>query len=156
LAAKSKQRGTSKQILSSSSARVTHQRELLLDLIRRNYGHLDADELYRKANEKNHRLSLSTVYRNLQLFKRLGLVDEYRFAEDHHHYEAKPSTEHQHLVCMNCGKIVEFNLSLSQQLKDTIGRQHGFEIKEMEINLSGLCADCNKKKVRTKNEQKTG
>jgi Fur family ferric uptake transcriptional regulator len=154
MAAKSKRKGTSKQILNSSSQRVTNQRALLLDLIRKNDGHLDADELFRKANEKNHRLSLSTVYRNLQLFKKLGLIAEYHFVEEHHHYEAKPSTEHQHLVCLSCGKIVEFNLPLSQQLKDTIGKQHKFEIKEIELHLSGLCSTCRKKKVRMKNDYK--
>ena len=151
---KSKRKKTSKQILNSSSQRVTNQRALLLDLIRHSYGHLDADELYRKANDKNHKLSLSTVYRNLQLFKRLGLIAEYHFDEEHHHYEARPTTEHQHLVCLSCGKIVEFNLPLSQQLRDTIGKQHGFEINEVELRLSGLCADCRKKKVRTKNGNK--
>ena len=145
---------TSKQILNSSSQRVTNQRALLLDLIRQSYGHLDADELYRKAHEKNHRLSLSTVYRNLQLFKKLGLIAEYHFVEEHHHYEARPATEHQHLVCLSCGKIVEFHLPLSRQLKDKIGKQHGFEINEVELHLSGLCADCRKKKVRIGNDNK--
>ena len=83
---------SSRQILNRSNQRVTGQRALLLDLIRQNYGHLDADELYRKAKQKNRRISLSTVYRNLGLFKKLGLVDEHHFAEEHHHYEAKPAS----------------------------------------------------------------
>jgi len=59
--------------------RVTSQRRLLLDLIRQSEGHLDADELYRLAKEREPRISLSTVYRTLRLFKELGLVEERHF-----------------------------------------------------------------------------
>ncbi len=143
-------RKTSRQILNGSRQRVTGQRALLLDLIRQNYGHLDADELYRKARQKHQRFSLSTVYRNLQLFKKLGLIDEHHFAEEHHHYEAKPPTEHQHLLCLNCGKIVEIDLPLSQQFKYEIGKKHEFEITEFEIHMRGLCSNCSSKKAEDK------
>lgn len=145
---KSRQTKSSRQILNRSQERVTNQRTLLLDLIRKSNGHVDADELYRKAREQNHRLSLSTVYRNLQLFKKMGLVDEYHFAEEHHHYEAKPSTRHQHLICLKCGEIVEFNLPLDRQLKDEIGKQYGFEVSDIQVNLKGLCSKCSQEQKK--------
>ncbi len=137
---------SSRQILNRSRQRVTGQRALLLDLIRQNYGHLDADELYRKARQKYRRISLSTVYRNLQLFKKLGLIAEHHFAEEHHHYEVKPASEHQHLLCLNCGKIVEIDLPLSQQFRSEIGKKHDFEITEFEVQIKGLCSNCKHKK----------
>ena len=91
---------------------------------------------------------LSTVYRNLQLFKKMGLVDEYHFAEEHHHYEAKPSTRHQHLICLKCGEIVEFNLPLDRQLKDEIGKQYGFEVSDIQVNLKGLCSKCSQEQKK--------
>ena len=145
---KSRQTKSSRQILNRSQERVTNQRTLLLDLIRKSNGHVDADVLYRKAREQNHRLSLSTVYRNLQLFKKMGLVDEYHFAEEHHHYEAKPSTRHQHLICLKCGEIVEFNLPLDRQLKDEIGKQYGFEVSDIQVNLKGLCSKCSQEQKK--------
>jgi len=148
MAVKSRQTKSSRQILNRSQERVTNQRTLLLDLIRKSNGHVDADELYRKAREQNHRLSLSTVYRNLQLFKKMGLVDEYHFAEEHHHYEAKPSTRHQHLICLKCGEIVEFNLPLDRQLKDEIGKQYGFEVSDIQVNLKGLCSKCSQEQKK--------
>jgi len=148
MAVKSRQTKSSRQILNRSQERVTNQRTLLLDLIRKSNGHVDADELYRKAREQNHRLSLSTVYRNLQLFKKMGLVDEYHFAEEHHHYEAKPSTRHQHLICLKCGEIVEFNLPLDRQLKDEIGRQYGFKVSDIQVNLKGLCSKCSQEQQK--------
>jgi Fur family ferric uptake transcriptional regulator len=137
---------SSRQILNRSRQRVTGQRALLLDLIRRNYGHLDADELYRKARQKYQRISLSTVYRNLQLFKKLGLINEHHFADEHHHYEAKPEFEHHHLLCLDCGKIIEIDLPLSQQFRSEIGKKHDFEITEFELQMKGLCSNCRRKK----------
>ena len=98
--------------------RATSQRALILEIIRRGKGHLDADEVYRRARDKQPRLSLSTVYRTLRMFKKLGLVEELHFDDAHHHYEAKPSAEHHHLVCRGCGKIVEFECPLSQKMKE--------------------------------------
>ena len=98
----------SRRVLSVPGLRATNQRALILEIIRRGQGHLDADEVYRQAREKQPRLSLSTVYRTLQLLKRLGLVEEVHFDEAHHHYEVKPSSEHHHLVCLGCGKVIEF------------------------------------------------
>src|SRR4030042_1559344 len=110
---KIKQKSGVRQVLNNSSRRVTAQRALLLELLRRSGGHVDADELYLRARKKNPRISLSTVYRNLQLFKKLGLVDERHFDEEHHHYEVKSGEEHQHLLCINCGKVVEFDYPVS-------------------------------------------
>jgi Fur family ferric uptake transcriptional regulator len=139
-------RRSSKQILTNSSQRVTSQRSFLLDLIRRSGGHLDADELYRKAKEKFPRISLSTVYRNLQLFKKLGLVDEHHFMDEHHLYEVKSSREHQHLVCINCGKIIEFSCPLSGNFKDEIGKQYDFNVTSVDVKMMGYCAGCRSKK----------
>ena len=136
---------SAQQVLNSSSQRVTAQRTLLLELLRRSEGHLDADELYRRARRKHSRISLSTVYRNLQLFKKLGLIEEHHFAEEHHHYEVKPTAEHQHLLCLNCGKIVEFVCPLSQKFKKDVGRQYDFDITGVELRMTGLCSSCRKK-----------
>lgn len=145
MVSRAKQKMSAQQTLNSSSQRVTAQRTLLLDLIRRSEGHVDADELYRRARRRYPRISLSTVYRNLQLFKKLGLIEEHHFAEEHHHYEVKPTTEHQHLLCRNCGKIVEFACPLSQKFKKDVGRQYDFDISGVEVRMTGLCSSCRKR-----------
>ncbi|MCK4722357.1 MAG: transcriptional repressor, partial [Dehalococcoidia bacterium] len=96
--------------------RITSQRRLLLDLLRQSEGHLDADELYRRAKEQEPRLSLSTVYRSLRLFKELGLIEERHFIEEHHHYEARSETEHHHVVCRGCGKVIEFECPFASKM----------------------------------------
>ena len=134
--------GTSRRALSVAGMRITSQRALLLELIRQ--GHLDADELYRRAREKQPRLSLSTVYRTLHLLKGLGLVEELHFDETHHHYEVKPSAEHHHLVCLGCGKIVEFHNPLSRYIKKNVPEAKDFEIIDTELHMTGYCPSCRK------------
>jgi len=133
--------GELKKVLGAGQ-RVTGQRRLLLDIIRKAPGHLDADELYRLAREKNPRLSLSTVYRSLRLFTRLGLVEELHFEEEHHHYEEHPSQEHYHLVCLKCGKVTEFESAHIPALKKEVARAFRYKVKGAEIHLSGYCPAC--------------
>ena len=78
-----------KKYCKMSGRSVTNQRKLLLDLIYRAKGHLDADELFRRAKEQQQRISLATVYRNLKLFKEMGLISENRLGENHSHYEIR-------------------------------------------------------------------
>lgn len=129
-----------REALNEGGMRITSQRALILDIVRR--GHLDADEIHRQARKKHPRLSLSTVYRTLQLFKKLGLVEELHFDETHHHYEVKPTNEHQHLVCLGCGKVVEFECPLSPKLRRDLARENDFDITGVEIRMTGYCARC--------------
>jgi len=133
-----------RKALSSAGLRMTNQRGLILEIIRQ--GHLDADEVYRRARDKQPRLSLSTVYRTLRRLRELGLVDELHFDEAHHHYEVRPSIEHHHLVCLGCGKIVEFEYKLSQRMKQDIARKQGFEVTGVEVNMTGYCAKCRQRR----------
>lgn len=136
----------SRKALNRQGLRITNQRALILEIIRHGHRHLDADEVYRRARDKQPRLSLSTVYRTLQMFKKLGLVEELHYDDTHHHYEVKPSAEHHHLVCLSCGKIVEFECQATQEMRESIGRQKGFEVTGVEVGMTGYCAKCRRNK----------
>ena len=140
MASKTKSLESNRSALNVTGMRATIQRALILEIIRRR--HLDADEIYRQARAKQPRLSLSTVYRTLQVLKKLGLVEELHFDEAHHHYEMKPSSEHHHLVCLSCGKVVEFECPLSPKMKEDIAQEKGFEIIGTEIRMTGYCPKC--------------
>ena len=133
---------TNRRALNATGMRVTSQRALILEIIRQGGGHLDADELYRRARGKQPRLSLSTVYRALQTFKKLGLVEECHFDESHHHYEVKPLAEHHHLVCLGCGRVIEFQYPLARYVKRNVAEAKDFEIIDTEIRMVGYCAKC--------------
>ena len=133
---------TNRKVLNRAGKRVTHQRALIMEIIRQGQGHLDADEIYRRAREKEPRLSLSTVYRTLRMMKKLDLVEELHFDENHHHYEVKPSAEHHHLVCLGCGRVIEFDYPLSRYLQKKVPEAKDFDITETEVRMSGYCAEC--------------
>ena len=139
-------KGKNRELLNAAGLRSTSQRALILDVIRRGQGHLDADEVYQKARKKHPRLSLSTVYRTLQTLKELGLIEEVHFDETHHHYEIKPATAHHHLVCAGCGKIVEFECPLSEKMKEDVSREHNFAVINTEVRMTGYCPDCRQNK----------
>ena len=121
---------------------LTSQRRLLLNLIRNADGHTYAKELYRRASSKDESISLATVYRALHLFRELGLVDERRLGQVRCYYEIKQSTEHQHLLCKGCGKVIEFESPLIRKLADKVQREHGFNVTRAELYLEGYCQRC--------------
>ena len=135
-----------RRILNIPGVRMTSQRALILEIIRRGEGHLDADEVYRQAREKQPRISLSTVYRTLQTLKKLGLVEELHFDEEHHHYEIKSSIEHHHLTCLGCGQVVEFQYPLARLIKRNVAETKDFEIVGTELHMSGYCSECQRER----------
>ena len=136
----------SRRALSSTGLKATSQRALILDIIRKGGGHLDADEIYRRARRKEPRISLSTVYRSLLKFKELGLVGEYHFDDSHHHYEVKPSVNHHHLMCLECGRVIEFDYDVLGEVMRQVPGAAGFEITETELRIAGYCAKCKQKR----------
>ena len=131
--------------------RMTSQRRLLFDLIREADGHLNADELFRRAKEKDSKISLSTVYRNLQLFKQEGLVKERHFLDEHHHYETEGTEDHCHLVCRGCGAVIEAEIPLMSHMKQIVEDDNGFQITDIELNVQGYCARCRSEDGSPKN-----
>ena len=134
----------SQKTLKTTGVRVTKQRSLIMQIIRQ--GHLDADEIYRRARSRRPRLSLSTVYRTLQVLKKVGLVEELHFDETHHHYEVTPSDEHHHLLCLGCGRVIEFRQPLTRYLKRNVAEAQDFDIVETEVRVTGYCAECHRKR----------
>ncbi|MEK7354552.1 MAG: transcriptional repressor [Chloroflexota bacterium] len=135
-----------RKLLNTAGLRNTAQRALIMDIIRNGRGHLDADEVHRQAKRKQPRLSLSTVYRTLQKLKALGLIEELHFDEAHHHYEIKPPTEHHHLLCLGCGKVIEFKYPLARLVKKNAIEAKDFEITGSEVRMTGYCAGCQENK----------
>lgn len=121
--------------------RGTRQRELIQEILRQADRHLDADEIYRQARQRSSRISLSTVYRNLQVFKELGLVEEHQFG-NRRYYEPAPQAKHHHLVCLGCGRVFEFKCPSTERLKSRIGKEEGFRVTGAEVRLTGYCPEC--------------
>lgn len=131
-----------RRILGGAGRRTTSQRALILDVLNSEGGHLGADDVYRLGKARDPRLSLSTVYRTLGLLRELGQIDEVHLAEDHHHYEARGESEHYHLICRSCGRVVEFTSALAAGLKAEQERESGFVVTGVQMDLMGYCGEC--------------
>ena len=103
---------------------------------------MDARGLYRRAIEKDPRISLATVYRNLRLFKELRLVDEVHLNEARCYYEIRCSRDHYHLVCKSCGTVIEFESTAVANLIDEVQRNSDFDVTRAELYLEGYCRKC--------------
>jgi Fe2+ or Zn2+ uptake regulation protein len=121
---------------------VTPQRRLLLSVIQETERHLDAKELYRRASERDPKISLATVYRNLRLFKEQGLIDERHLGQIRCYYEMKHGGEHQHLVCEACGQVIEFESPLIRKLVADVQDKNNFSVTKVELYLEGYCHKC--------------
>ena len=135
------------RFLRAEGKRITPERKLLLRIISEN-AHLDASEIYRLAKKEDKKISLSTVYRTVRLLEDLGLVEASELGEDHYHYEVRLS-EHYHLICLGCGKVVEIPpVGTIREL----GEERGFEIVGVKLELFGYCPACRKKRAAKNKE----
>ena len=133
------------QELASRGVRLTAQRRLLVDIIQNAEKHLDAARLLEVARKRDTRVNRATVYRTLSLLKRLALIDELDLMHlegEKHYYEARRQSDHLHLACFRCGKIVEYTSPMFEGLKKEIAELSEFEINVTRMELGGVCSEC--------------
>jgi Fur family ferric uptake transcriptional regulator len=125
--------------------RMTHQRRLLAELLETAADHLNAEEVYRRARQRDPEIHRATVYRTLNTLKKMGLVDELDLMGvngDRHYYEVRPRTLHIHLVCMQCGDVEEPGGRFWDDLKARVHRESGFNPESVRIEMGGRCKGC--------------
>jgi Fur family transcriptional regulator, ferric uptake regulator len=134
-----------KSSLKKRGIRLTRQRQLLLDILDESGEHLDAENLYKHARERDPKLNRVTVYRTLKLLKNGGLVDELdlmHYEGDQHYYETRRKQEHAHVICLRCGKVEEFFGDPLQRLRKQVESHLGFQILIARTEIGGYCAHC--------------
>ena len=121
----------------------TSQRDLILDVFLRTEEHLSIEDLYRLVQREDPTVGQTTVYRTLKLLTEAGLAREVRFGDGRTHYEHNYKHQHHdHMICSECGKIIEFFSAELEALQDAMAAQHGFEITQHLLRIIGVCADC--------------
>jgi len=134
-----------KTSLKQRGVRLTRQRQILLDLIDQSGEHLDAEQLFKLAQEKDPKLNRVTVYRTLKLLKAGGLVDELDLMHhngDQHYYETRMKQEHAHIICLRCGRVEEFFGEPLRRMREQIEDQFGFQIVLARTEVGGYCSHC--------------
>src|SRR3954470_6045261 len=131
--------------LKERGVRLTRQRQILLELIDQSGEHLDAENLYQMAKEKDPKLNRVKVYRTLKLLKAGGLVDELdlmHYGGDQHYYETRTKQDHAHVICLRFGKVEEFFGDPLQKLRRQIEAHFGFQIVLARTEVGGYCSHC--------------
>lgn|SRR5487761_129823 len=135
--------------IAATGYRLTSQRKALIATIQHSQRHLDAATLLKLAQKREPRINRATVYRTLELLKKLQLVDELDLMHlegEKHFYEMRPDRQHVHLACCVCGAIREFSSPTFEQLKGEITEQTGFEIQVARLEVGGSCRVCSEGK----------
>jgi len=130
----------------------TTQRDLILDVFLRTERHLSNEDLYRLVQEEDASVGQTTVYRTLKLLTEAGLAREVRFGDGRTHYEHNYKHEHHdHMICSECGKIIEFYSAELEALQDAMAAKHRFEISQHLLRIIGVCAECRRARKQKAN-----
>jgi len=125
--------------------RSTSQRRLVSHVFFRTDGHLSIDEMLALVREQDPKVGYATVYRTLKLLVECGLASERQFDDTVTRFErAQSDSHHDHLICLQCKRIVEFEDDDIERLQDALAARHGFTLVSHKHELYGLCEDCSK------------
>ncbi len=130
--------------LSKQGYRMTPQRMMILAAIENSDDHISAEEIYSQVVAKYPNVNISTVYRTLELLKRLGLVTETDLGGGRVSYHPAEKGHHHHLVCRECGATIDLDELLLAPLKAALLREHGFIADLRHLAILGRCVRCGK------------
>ncbi len=130
-------------LLENKGLKYTHERKLILEEVLKLRGHFDADEFYALIKKTGLRISRDTVYRTIPLLLECGLIQKSVGDSRREYFERPgPKGHHDHMVCIKCGKVIEFRDEQIEQHQETICRQYRFQLIFHDHRLFGYCGDC--------------
>jgi Fur family ferric uptake transcriptional regulator len=135
-----------KTFLKESGYKSTRQRDIIATEFLRCREHITAEDLYRKILRKHREIGFTTVYRTLKLLAQSGLATERVFADNLTRYEPLSVDEdhHDHLICLDCGSIIEFKNTRIEKLQTRVADEFGFHTVSHKMELYGHCSKCRK------------
>ncbi|MBW3620751.1 MAG: transcriptional repressor [Actinobacteria bacterium] len=131
------------ELLRERGHRVTRPRRAVWDVLRRAGGHLTAEEIAERVHGDQPGVNLASVYRSLALFSELSLARESRLGDaEASRWELAHPDEHFHLVCQRCGDVDHHVGTVVAEVREHLRRGHGFLTDDIELTVTGTCADC--------------
>ncbi len=123
--------------------KLTRQRDAILQVIREREDHPTANEIFQAALLRLPAISYATVYNSLRFLKEAGLVSEIKFGDGASRYD-RETGRHDHAICNECGKLVDFDLPEAAELLKVAARKSRFKPESVHLTLRGLCPECRK------------
>ena len=127
--------------LEEHNLKHTKQREAILEVFLTATGHITSEEIYQRVRAQHANIGYTTVYRTMKLLCDAGLASERHFDDGITRYEIAHE-HHDHLVCVRCGKIIEFECSMIESTQDEIAARYGFRVLRHRHELYGHCSAC--------------
>jgi Fur family ferric uptake transcriptional regulator len=134
------------QQIKQAGLKVTLPRVKILQVLENSdQRHLSAEAVYKQLLTAGEEIGLATVYRVLTQFEGAGLVCRHHFEGGQSVFELNRGGHHDHLVCVNCGQVVEFVEEIIEQRQRAIAERHGFTIEDHSLVIYGLCPRCHRR-----------
>lgn len=130
-----------REFIRKRGLKSTRQRDEIAGWFFDHKGHISADRIYREVKRESPGIGFSTVYRTMKLLCEAGLAHERHFSEGEALYE-NVSAHHDHFVCTECGRIIEFENPQIEALQEIAARELGFVIKSHKLEIYGFCEAC--------------
>ncbi len=123
---------------------VTQQRQAIAEVVFGSDDHLSVDDIENQLRQEGDRIGKATIYRTLDLLVRSQLVAEHDFGEGFKRYEHRLSRqpEHEHLICTECGSVIEFKSHEVRAIKDQVSNAYGFRPSRHKLEIYGHCKSC--------------
>ncbi len=131
--------------LKDSGLKATPQRLAIMRVLAESKGHPSVDDIYRRLQRRFPGISPATVYRNIMLIKSLGEAVEISLAGSASRYDGRKPYPHPHIVCVECGNILDPELASLGDMTREVTAASGFEIKSFRLDFFGVCPACRKK-----------
>jgi len=130
-------------LLHARGSRMTPQRQLVIEQVLATRGHIAPEAIYLAVSRRFPSIHRSTVYRTLQLLEQMGLISHAHVEEGATRYHRAEEPAHLHLVCHNCGAILEIaDLSVCEPLRESLRQRYGFESDLTHLAIVGRCRAC--------------
>ena len=133
------------ELCAAQGLRMTGQRRVIARVLASAKDHPDVEEVYRRANKIDARISLSTVYRTLKLFSEKGILERHDFGHNRGRYEEASGPHHDHLIDVESGRVIEFRNESIEALQERIARELGFRLVGHRLELYGVRVKAGKK-----------
>jgi Fur family ferric uptake transcriptional regulator len=131
--------------IQKAGLRRTSQRDLILEIFLNTHDHLTSEDLYWLVQKQDPSVGHTTVYRTLKLLTEAGLAREVRFGDNKTYYEHHfKHDHHDHMICTECGKVIEFVSPEIETLQDQMADKFGFRLSHHSLRMWGQCAECRK------------
>lgn len=132
-------------LLKNQSLRMTRQRQVILEELRKVHTHPSADELYEKVKKRLPRISLGTVYRNLEILTRLSEIQHIEIGGGMKRFDGR-TDNHYHIRCLRCNRIDDVDLAPLKQIEAALAGFTDYQVAGHRLELFGLCRKCAPKK----------